>query len=379
MVVLTVLLLLGALLIQSAENSLCRIDITGRSQRAFHLAEAGLDKALWELSQYHGWENYDGENTTQVAGGFFDVAVSPTAATRLSSDLVHITARGYLPGVRLNQRVPQRILVVVSRNRPWPFGYALAASGSIDVGSALVDSYRSKDGPYGGTNVHANAAVAVNATTYQEGGGGVVVSGVRVLSNGNLQGSVLTGTASPDPAAVVNANGTIAGPIGALESPLSLEPLAVPAGAIDLGVVELSGSDSLTLTTGIYRADSISITGATATLYISGEVDLYVDGDILVAGNGIANAEPGKPRNLRIYGTENCTSVQIKGSSTFYGVVYAPSAEIVAQGSTNSGDIFGALVGAAVKLEGSNTCFHYDESLALAGDGVLDVHSWQEL
>ncbi len=378
-VILTVLLFLGSSLIERAQTSVWRAAVEGRSTRSFHLAEGGVHEAVWELSQANRWTTYNGESNTELPGGRFDVTVSPTADARLTDTSVRITSTGYTAGPNGARRFPRTVAVVATRDAPWPFGYALAANSAIDVGNAVVDSYRSTDGPYGGTNVHSKATVAVNTTEFATDKKGVASSGIHVGDNGVLNGDILVGPGCEQPSNATNVTGTHNGSTRALEGPMVFAVPAVPAGAIDLGAVVLDGSATMTLGSGTYRASSLSITGATATLFVTGEVKLYVDGDIYLGGNGIVNEVPGKPRNLKVYGTENCTSVEIKGSSTFYGAVYAPEAAIVGQGSVQSGEIFGSLVGKHVKLEGSKTRFHYDESLSLCVDSQVQIRSWQEL
>jgi len=102
----------------------------------------------------------------------------------------------------------------------------------------------------------------------------------------------------------------------------------------------------------------------------------YVTGEVKIGGNGIVN-ESAIPGQLRIYGTNTCTEIDIAGTPDFYGVVYAPEAEIVCSGNS---DVYGSLVGNYIRLGGTthifwDQCLQDDSSIP----SLVVVRDWQEL
>ena len=105
---------------------------------------------------------------------------------------------------------------------------------------------------------------------------------------------------------------------------------------------------------------------------------IYVEGDILLAGNGVINANA-QPASFQIWGThegEVLQDINIVGNGSLKAVVHAPSAEVKIAGN---GDVMGAVVAHSITLNGV-TEFHYDEALARLGDGQpFGAVRWQSL
>jgi hypothetical protein len=85
----------------------------------------------------------------------------------------------------------------------------------------------------------------------------------------------------------------------------------------------------------------------------------------------------GNPTNFIVYGTSACKQIEINGSTTFVGYVYAPFADITMNGNT---DVSGAFVGMSFQIDGKMR-FHYDESLGIpqAGSSQYVLASWREV
>ena len=119
---------------------------------------------------------------------------------------------------------------------------------------------------------------------------------------------------------------------------------------------------------------------ASLTLYVGGEKF-----EVKKKSAGIIN-ETEDPKNLLIFGLDDCRKVKIESEEDFYGAVYAPFAKV--EMKTN-GDLYGAFLGWDVKLkkkkgEAQGT-FYYDRSLRignlLATDSLATrfaVKRWQE-
>ncbi len=130
---------------------------------------------------------------------------------------------------------------------------------------------------------------------------------------------------------------------------------------------------------------AIDIGGGSGELRIAAgaELQVYGDGDIKIAGNGITNgnttaATCNTPSKCQIYGTKTSGSqaIQIAGNGVLSAVVYAPQGSVKINGN---GDVMGSVVANDITVVG-NAAFHYDESLAnFGGKNPYRVSKWQEL
>lgn len=375
-IVLTVLLLLGASLIERAQTAVFRASVESRAARSFQLAEAGIHKAMWELNQPNGWFTFSQQSRTMLGGGFFEVTVTPSPAQRtVFTDNLVVLATGYLPGANGSQRLPKRIRVIAHKD-PRYFAYAVFGSDKVTIGNGTVsvytDSYTSNNGNYGGGNVAAHADIGTNATG---------ANAVEILPQGTVYGSIIVGPGVASPQLCVNNKGTVTGTITSAPAPSYLPSVnSYPPGTIELGDVYLDGSAQLTLNEGIYHMTDLDVLGS-AKITCNGKVVIYLDEssdrsspDIRIGGNGIVNTS-GIPSNLVIYCADDVVSVAISGNGAFYGGIYAPKANIV----LNAGDVYGSLVGKTVTLNGSNANVHYDEALRDNSNPRAVVRSWQTL
>jgi len=107
-------------------------------------------------------------------------------------------------------------------------------------------------------------------------------------------------------------------------------------------------------------------------------VTIYLDGD-LTAGNssGITN-ETQTPSNFALYGTGDDQRFELKAKSDWFGVIYAPNAEITIKAGAN---IFGAFVSADFEMKAGGYIY-YDAALqnvTTTDVGVsFVVDRWQE-
>jgi hypothetical protein len=149
--------------------------------------------------------------------------------------------------------------------------------------------------------------------------------------------------------------------------------------------ISLNGSKTLTilgdvtlvLTAG--TGSALDVTGNASIIVPDGStLTVYVESDLKVAGNGLANGNT-RPGTVHIWGTSTSAAgqfLQIAGNGALKAVVYAPNADVKINGN---GDIMGSVVGRTVTFTG-NASFHYDESLANEGDDTsFGVSRWREL
>lgn len=376
MMTLTVLFILGSLLIERSQNSLNTTMLDSQAARSFHLAEAGIHRALWALNQHNAWLTYAGDSQTTLGQGYYEIAVTPAPIDRdaVTNNLT-ILSTGYLPGPNGTRRLPRRIKVVVTKDERF-FSYAVFGKNKVKIGNGIVtvkaDSYHSGSGGYGGTNINENAHVGTNGTA---------ADSIEILPQGEVHGDVTVGVGASPLSTVVNNKGLVTGTISAAASAVLLPSVYnVPVGAIKLGDVYLDGSQTLTLNEGVYYMTDLDILGS-ASITCNGKVTIYLDEssdkgspDIRIGGNGIVNTSQ-IPKNLVIYCKDDVTNIAVSGAATFYGAIYAPQADIY----LNSGAVHGAIVGKTVTMNGATSSLHYDEALYDPANPRAVLCSWREL
>jgi hypothetical protein len=226
------------------------------------------------------------------------------------------------------------------------------------TGENYVDSYKSAEGPYLPGNAGQNG---------------------NVCSNGSMlvkDSAAIYGDAHPGPDGLVYDYSTIG--VSGDTSPLT-EPLHYPvadssdaqanndnasipntsAGTspIMMGYLYISGAYHLELPPGTYYFGGIYLSGG-ATLGVSGETIMYVDGEVRMSGASVINSTM-LPQNLQLY--VDGGKVTMSGESEFYGVVYAPGEEVVRSGDT---DFYGSIISKKLSFSGGGG-IHADESLDL--------------
>lgn len=374
-VILTVILILGASLIERAQTTVYRASVENRAVRAFHLAEAGIHKTIWELNQPNGWLTYAGESGVELPGGFVDVSITPAPAERsLYTTHVTVLATGYLPGPGGGMRYPATIRAITYKE-PRYFSYAVFGQDEVIVGNGTVelyaDSYDSDDGDYDPATATEDADIGTNSTN---------PDAIWIKPLGSVAGDVYVGADAVSPDLCVDNKGTITGEIAALEDPVLLPSVVIPSGLIELGDVWLENNEQIVLNQGAYHMTDLDVFG-TAAVVCNGKVVIFLDQatdgatpDIRIGGNGIVNSS-GIPANLVLYCSDDVVSVDISGNGAFYGGIYAPNADI----TLNAGDVFGALVGRAVTLNGVNSAVHYDTALRDNISPYALMRSWEVL
>jgi hypothetical protein len=107
----------------------------------------------------------------------------------------------------------------------------------------------------------------------------------------------------------------------------------------------------------------------------TGQLQMFVSGNnASIGGNGIINQSTDAWR-FTYYGTKSNTKVSFSGTSAFYGVIYAPQAELTLAGGAL---IYGGTVSKTIKATGGFT-LHYDQCLSKGGQGRYIVTSWDEM
>ena len=357
------------------------------SVQAFYLAEAGVNHAQGFLKKnISDWNNYTAPQT---------LPISPTLTTGNHSitiedpDLASGNNRRKIASSATTSTGASTDIEVVLDPRFFsPFSYAAFGDKWVDMsgGHAYTDSYDSSVAPWTGEGNMQNGDVGTNS----------IDNGDLDAGNGSIYGDAIVGEGG-DPNIVISSgpHGNITGSETVLPETFLMPSVTDPGPGTSVGI--LSSSNTISTDT---RVDSISI-ASQSTITISGDVTLYVDGDIHIsgqakidipvgssltiyasgtihmAGQGIVN-QNAKPENLIIYGTDDCNNVHFSGQADFYGAIYAPKANFDFSGQA---DIYGSIIGDTVAISGQGD-IHYDENLKKLGSETVSgfkVISWKNL
>lgn len=309
---------------------------------AFNAAEAAVDNAIAQLrsnSNYAGTTAFTALNAGSNQGGY-EIQVCPPSCTGLTaptdSNIRLLKAAGYAPGnVSTAQAYEVRPVMSYVQLSTTPFNHAAYARNSLTLnGTPLVDSYDSSVGNYSSSNRGSEGDIATGSNS------------ITYIGHPTVNGSTQTG--------------------------ITLECSPATATVPSMGSLNLS-SGTYNLTAGTYHFDSISITG-NAKITASGPVVIYVDGEVNIAGNGVATSG-NTPSNFLIYATSS-SAVNISGNSAFYGAVYAPSSQVQYSGG---GDFYGAVFSDTYTQSG-NYSLHFDTQLNNVNAPCTQVQmkSWEE-
>lgn len=360
-------------------------------ERAFWLAEAGIQKALWELT----YNNCAG--CTQCGGGSLCISgnlgqggACGDYEAAISNDITNIVATGYFP----NKNAVKRLTRAVSVNLLFsPFHYAIFGKTSVkSEGNANIDSYNSNMGPYDKIkNKGLRGDVATNGN-------------ITVVGSAGIDGNASTG---PGGSITLQGGGSISGS-QTHSNDIKPLPVSVPQSLVNLpyqspGYILLSGKNK-TLPPGDYKFSSINLTkdsiltiggpgpvniyltdnsnalnlDNTAQINISSTtsaVKVYVDGSVNIGGKGVINPNRNPPAFI-IYGTPLSKSITIGSNAAFYGAIYAPSAALDV---TGQGDLYGAFACDTIQVSGLGK-IHYDEALSgQGGSSNLYIKSWADI
>jgi len=431
MAIMVLTIMASGFLLRSSNESQTAVGYS-KSMRSFWLAEAGLQKALWELN-VNNCANCTvcGTNKcitdTIASAGDYDVTINSAAKT--------ITSVGSYPS-RTASNKKTRTVSANLNSRTSLFSNAIVTRNNITMSnSAKIDSYDSSKGLYntyytdanGQTvlNVGANASVAINSTSsgaltmsnttqingaVSTGPGGtvqlsntanVVIDSVTYTQNGTSPNQSQTNQAALN--AIIPHTNTTQPASVVIPSNLTSLPLR---SAINLygQPTDKNGnplpSGNQTITAGSYKYPSINLSNS-SILNISGDVTLYVTGSTNLSNTTKINIPEGSslkiytngglnlsnttsinnaskiPANFLFYSTATSGAFQMSNNTNIYAGIYAPDSSI---SLSNSAENFGAFVAKSLTLS-NTTKIHYDESLGGAGGSSGETYSvttWQE-
>ena len=383
---------------------------------ALDLAEAGVERALWEIvynnSTFSGWSSGtdSGGNPTRgisVASftasdgtvmGSYDVAVSiPNSMTAT------ITSVGYVPK-KVSYDSKRTVRVAYARHN-YSMGVGASGTAGITLGTqGKIDSYNSANGTYSATHTNSNGNISTNGP-------------INFGTQAKVWGDAHPGAAYPFSSQPSNVSGSW----GTLQAPLVIDPIpqsalnaaCFPTGNSNANIIKGNSADpsplignaltlgtqkTVTLPGGTYYFSSITL-GTQARMTVTGPSIIYVDGGNVSIGTqadlninaGVATTfyiaggnmtvstqgdinNLGAPKNLMIYSTGNI--INLVTQTDLYAAIYAPNAAI---NLTTQGDIFGSVMCKSF-VSGTQAGVHFDMDLlnvspVFASSGVT---YWQE-
>ena len=246
-----------------------------------------------------------------------------------------------------------------------------ATFGGNPVGS-YVDAYDPSAGPYGPGNI-TNSAFGSN--------GDVTLSGYA-----RIYGDLLYG-----PTGAFNDNvqagwDSVTGEVSRLPAKRVFPPIpSFSAGTTDVSVgqygsatigpgtptcssnpcsyrsLNVSKFGNLSLTGGTYYIDGVTLNqGSTLTLAAGANVTLYIKSNLQFNQGSLVNPSY-DPSLFQIYyaSTTTATVSALSGTAGFYGVVYAPNAQLTLSGGS---DFFGSFIAKSLQSTGGSG-IHYDRGL----------------
>lgn len=381
-------------------------DKSFKSLASLSLAEAGVERAIWELN-YGDISSWNGDNdlrtmtisSFQAAGGTAvgDMEISVTDPEG-SNPIVEATGKIPFTG---NLTVDKTVKVVLERNAPSLFDYGIFGGDGLEMhGNAMIDSYDSSLGDYGELigeeeNKGSNGHIATNSTA---------VGCISLYNNAEIFGNATSGPESvPEDVIVTENNSVIYGQKSSLDDLKTLPSIPAPVGLPSMGGLELDSNDEITInTSGEYSSieldsnSKITIT-ADVTLYITGEfvmdnnsqlevadgvtLTVYLGGTFTQDSNSAFNNLSEDPTSLMILGTDSFNGTMgWNSNSDFWGAIYVPRA---AMNIYSNAMFYGSVVARYINMD-SNGQIHYDEALedvdtsGFQGDNSYRVKSWQE-
>jgi len=397
-IVLTILVLFAAPFLFQFSGEYRLTDKSYKSLAALSLAEAGVERAIWELN--HGniltWGGDDTLRTLSLSSfQAFDGSVIGDIDIRVVDPL------GTHPVIEATGTVPYSSSLEIARTARIdlqtkgfsPFEYAAFGDEGINTNvDTDTDSYDSRLGEY---NVDGNKGSQGNIGTNSLNTGGITLN-----DDSEINGDAYSGTGSdPSQVIVLDGGSQIYKQKLTLAHQKNLPSIIPPADLPFRGLYFLTdGAEGIIDQSGKYSS-FVLLNNAQTT--ITADIILYVTGEFLMTNNTTLYIAPGasvkiylddsfeisagsrlknlaqNPARLLLLGTDNFTGTMHFGSNCrFFGAIYAPRANVE---YTAPYDFFGSLV-AKNLISNAHYDIHYDLALSdleLTGRSFA-VKSWQE-
>jgi len=397
--VLTILVLLAAPFLFQLSNEHRLTDKSYKSMAALSLAEAGVERAIWELN--HGniltWSGDGSLRTLNISSfqtsdgnviGDIDIRIeNPLGANPVIEATGRVPFTGSLEVTRTNR-------VELEMKGFTPFDYAVFGMEGIQTNvDTDTNSYDSRLGEY---DVDGNRDSYGNIGTNS-----INNAGISLNDDSEIRGYAHSGPSSdPTDVIVLDATSVITRQKLSLSNQKELPSIIPPGNLPYRGWHFLTDGASGTINQSGKYSSFILLNNATTT--IEADITIYVTGEFLMRNNATLIIDPDAkvkiylgdgfeisqgsllenqtedPTKLLILGTDSFNGTMYWGSSCdFYGAIYAPRANI--EYAAPYFDVFGSLV-AKKLISNAHYDIHHDKALSdvkLTGRSFA-VKSWQE-
>jgi len=368
LLIMTILLIMASAFMSiSSTETLIAINERNRVQ-AYHLAEAGAERAIAQLNAN---SNYAGTGGEQALGtGTYTVTVTcvPPAAPAppcppATPDQRIITAMGCVRNCT-PPSATSRVEVRVQPGSPFRFAFYGLGVTLLEDG-VFVDSYDSALGNYDPSTAGAEAHIGSNGD-------------IKLLTGNTVRGNAQAGGNVPPP----GLGSIITGTITESAPPVTFPPVDTAPPSPPAPNLSVADGATFLLPAGIHYFNAITL-GAGATLNVAGPVVIYMTGTFHAQGGAMINATAAstrKPTDLLIFSSKAGEDAVkgFGGGGQFRGGIYALDAEIEFSAGWT---VHGSLIGDQIDIE-DGVQFHYDQALARSsvagGKFRPTAGSWQE-
>jgi hypothetical protein len=322
-------------------------------------ADAGLTMALYEMNEklkVKPWNDSSLPGATNESLPYCNAVFSYTVTGNPSI--------GYtIESVGTSGNAERKVTCILKPQGPFEFA-VFAEEGAGLKNSALVDWY----------NFGADDEILKVGTNS-------VASGAFTFKNSStINGDVIVGVGGNPDIVIDDFGATITGKTRAMTERNTLPAIAVPqwleslpsSGTIEndytvtnsakYGSIDLKNNKTLLIDGNVilYVTGEI-ILGNSAEVQIDNDASLilYLGGDFEGKNSSTINNLTQNAKKLQIYCLDSCQNMVFKNSSDFYGVIYAPNAEVIMD---NSANLYGAVVAKTYEQKNS-AALNYDASL----------------
>ncbi len=343
-------------------------------------ADAGLNKALYEMGEKLKIKPWDG-NSLPLATNW----TLPNCSSVFNYSVTGDIFSGYTVESTGKYNYAAR-KVQCALKLQGPFEYAIYGVQGVEFkNSAEVDWYNFNDG---------DENMKVGTSSVESGA-------ISLKNSATINGDVVVGLGgNPDDVIDLKNSAEITGQTLAMTVEEDLPPVIVPEwlqllssmGTLQDGneintsrkydAINLGNSEEITIAGNItlyIAGDLILKNSAKIVVNDDSSLVLYVQGKLEGKNSSSFNNESQDPKKLKIFGLDECEEMRFKNGSEFYGVIYAPNADVEFD---NSADAYGSVI--AKNFEQKNSAkFSYDASLgrsASADDPAVHfkISDWAE-
>jgi Tfp pilus assembly protein PilX len=361
------------------------------SAQAYSLAEAGIDKAVYELNQ-NG--NYSGESNTALGNGTFSVSVAsinssskrititsfvpnstnPTATKIVRATVgIDATVASFYYGVQIGQGGLEM------NNSSKVIGNAYSNGNIIGNNSARIQGTAVAAGPTSiieGMDIDSDAWSHTIRGTSTVGGNAThsVLQNTTVTGNvvaDSISGCTIGGTAKYDTRSSCTVTGTVTTPNSDAFVPADILPLPISEAQIDTWEADAVAGGTIGSQTFSDGTRSLGPKKITGDLTMSNDAELVLTGTLWVTG-AIKLSNSSKIRLDSSYGDSSGVVIAgIDESSTAGYIEIANSAQALGSGSANSFIMLLSqreMGSEAIKISNSSAT-----AILYAGEGEIEI------